>query len=214
MTLCVGNKRREWATLALLIFMIVGATLGEIFTGNGTALPKLDMFIFASVTALIMIFTNLVPVKGYTKYIHWDILITIACAFAISRAITNSGMADSISGWLLGSDVMDSPVMLMAVIYIITNLFTQIITNNAAAALAFPIAIALAAKMGIDPKPFCVTICVAASASFVVPISYQTNLIALSLANYRFKDFVRIGLPLSLLIFTLSIILIPIFFPF
>lgn len=213
MNVRLKNKRREWATLALLVFMILGAALGEIFTGNGLT-PKLDMFIFASVTALVMVFVNIVPVKGYTKYIHWDILITIACAFAISKAITNSGMADVISGWVLNSSLINNPLIIMAIIYIITNFFTQIITNNAAAALSFPIAFAIATKLGVDPKPFCVAICVAASASFVIPISYQTNLIAMNLANYKFKDFIKIGLPLSLLIFVISIVLIPLFFSY
>jgi di/tricarboxylate transporter len=93
-------------------------------------------------------------------------------------------------------------------------LFTEIITNNAAAAISFPIAMAAANQLGVDPKPFFIAICVAASASFSTPIGYQTNLIVQGIGNYKFRDFVKVGLPLNLLIFILSMLLIPLFWSF
>ena len=102
----------------------------------------------------------------------------------------------------------------MAVLFIITNLFTELITNNAAAALAFPLALSLSVQLGVDPTPFFVVICMAASASFSTPIGYQTNLIVQGIGNYKFMDFVRIGLPLNLITFLISIFLIPLIWPF
>ena len=161
-----------------------------------------------------MAWTKLFPVRKYTKYISWDILITIACAFAISRAMVNSGVADVIAhGIIVMSDDYGPPVLL-AFLFIITNLFTELITNNAAAALSFPLALSLSNQLGVSPMPFFVVICIAASASFSTPIGYQTNLIVQGIGNYKFMDFVRIGLPLNILTFIISVILIPLIWPF
>jgi len=104
--------------------------------------------------------------------------------------------------------------VLLAVLFIITNLFTELITNNAAAALAFPLALSLSDQLGVSPTPFFVVICIAASASFFTPIGYQTNLIVQGIGNYKFTDFVRVGLPLNILTFIISVILIPMIWPF
>ncbi|MDP3180964.1 MAG: anion permease, partial [Bacteroidota bacterium] len=106
------------------------------------------------------------------------------------------------------------PVGVLACIFLITTIFTEVITNNAAAAIAFPVALAAATQMGVDPKPFFVAIAIAASMSFATPIGYQTNLIVQGIGNYKFLDFVKVGLPLNILIFILSIILIPMFWKF
>ena len=87
-------------------------------------------------------------------------------------------------------------------------------TNNAAAALTFPISLSIAQQLGVSPMPFFVTICMAASSSFSTPIGYQTNLIVQGVGGYRFADFVRVGLPLNIISFLLSVFLIPIFWPF
>lgn len=173
-----------------------------------------DMFFFVSVTTIIMAWTKIFPARKYTKYISWDILITIACAFAISKAMVNSGVADKVAEFIIGMSDDYGPHVLLAVLFIITNLFTELITNNAAAALAFPLALSLSTQLGVDPMPFFVVICMAASASFSTPIGYQTNLIVQGIGNYKFMDFVRIGLPLNLITFLISIFLIPLIWPF
>ena len=172
------------------------------------------MFFFVSVTTIIMAWTKIFPARKYTKYISWDILITIACAFAISKAMVNSGVADKVAEFIIGMSDDYGPHVLLAVLFIITNLFTELITNNAAAALAFPLALSLSTQLGVDPMPFFVVICMAASASFSTPIGYQTNLIVQGIGNYKFMDFVRIGLPLNLITFLISIFLIPLIWPF
>ena len=201
--------------LTLLVLMIVGATVGELpFMEELLPGIDLDMFFFAAVTTVIMAWTKLFPARKYTKYISWDILITIACAFAISRAMVNSGVADIIAHGIIDMSDDYSPHVLLAVLFIITNLFTELITNNAAAALAFPLALSLSNQLGVSPMPFFVVICIAASASFSTPIGYQTNLIVQGIGNYKFTDFVRIGLPLNILTFIISVILIPLIWPF
>ena len=211
----VASKGKRWFALALLILMITGATVGEL-PAVKEAFPdiKLDMFFFVSVTTIIMAWTKIFPARKYTKYISWDILITIACAFAISKAMVNSGVADAVAKYIIGLTEHYGPQVLLAAVFIITNLFTELITNNAAAALAFPLALSISSQLGVSPMPFFVVICMAASASFSTPIGYQTNLIVQGIGNYKFTDFVRIGLPLNIITFLISIFLIPLIWPF
>lgn len=194
----IPGKGKRWFALILLILMIAGATIGELPVVK-EMFPdmKLDMFFFVSVTTIIMAWTKIFPARKYTKYISWDILITIACAFAISKAMVNSGVADKVAGFIIGMSHDYGPHVLLAVLFIITNLFTELITNNAAAALAFPLALSLSVQLGVDPTPFFVVICMAASASFSTPIGYQTNLIVQGIGNYKFMDFVRIWIAIK-----------------
>jgi len=206
---------KKWTALALLLVMIAGATVGELpavqerFPG-----VKMDMFFFASVTAVVMAWLKLFPPKKYTKYISWDILITIACAFAISAAMEESGLAALIADFIKGVSGSLGAWGALALLYAVTLLITELITNNAAAALAFPLALETAAKFGVDPMPFFVAICIAASAGFATPIGYQTNLIVQGAGNYKFTDFVKIGLPMDIIVMVVSVALIPLIWPF
>ena len=209
------SRKKRWLALGLLIFMIVGATIGELPVVK-EAFPeiRLDMFFFVCITTIIMAWTKIFPPKKYTKYISWDILITIACAFAISKAMENSGFAALIARHIIGMSSSMGPYALLAIVFIITNIFTELITNNAAAALSFPIALSVATQLGVDPTPFFVVICMAASASFSTPIGYQTNLIVQGIGSYKFTDFVKIGLPLNLITFLISVFVIPMIWKF
>ena len=210
-----GRKKR-WLALSLLAIMIIGATVGELPAVQEMLPPgvKLDMFFFVSVIVVIMAWTKIFPPKKYTKYISWDILITIACAFGISKAMVNSGVADYLASNIINMTSAYGPYAILAGMFLIVTVFTELITNNAAAALTFPLAMSLSEQMGISPMPFFVVICMAASASFCTPIGYQTNLIVQGIGNYKFTDFVRIGLPLNILNFVVSVILIPQIWPF
>lgn len=206
-----AGKKKRWFALILLLIMIIGATIGEL-PAIQRLLPegiKLDMFFFVSITTVIMAWTKIFPPQKYTKYISWDILITIACAFAISKAMENSGVADLFASYIIGLSHSHGPYVLLAAMFIITNIFTELITNNAAAALSFPLALSISQQLGVSPMPFFVVICMAASASFSTPIGYQTNLIVQGIGNYKFTDFVRIGLPLNIITFLISVFVIP-----
>lgn len=131
----IRTRRKKEALVYpfLLLFMIVGATVGEL-PGIEKYLPegiKLDMFFFVSITTVIMAWSKIFPPQKYTKYISWDILITIACAFAISKAMENSGVADLLAGYIISLSHDYGPYVLLAVLFIITNIFTELITNNA-----------------------------------------------------------------------------------
>lgn len=209
------SKKKRWLAVVLLILMVLGATIGELPIAQEIAPNiKLDMFFFAAVTTVIMAWCGMFNTHKYTKFISWDVLITIACAFGISRGMINSGFADFIANYIieLAEQARHSEngiYIMLAALYIITNLFTELITNNAAAALAFPLAVSISQRLGCDPTPFFVCICFAASAAFSTPIGYQTNLIVQGVGGHRFTDFVKVGLPLNIIVFLISVFLIP-----
>lgn len=212
------SSKKKYLAVVLVAIMILGATLGELPFVQSLGLNiKLDMFFFACCTTVIMAWTSMFAQRKYTKLISWDVLITIACAFGISKGMINSGLADFLAGYVI--DLADQArhssngiYIALAALYLITNLFTELITNNAAAALAFPLAVSISSRMGVDPTPFFVCICFAASASFCTPIGYQTNLIVQGIGGYRFTDFLKVGLPLNIIVFFLSVFLIPQFY--
>lgn len=206
------TKRRMWFALAIILVMSVATAFFRRFFLEGKEM--LDMFFFASIAMLVMVWSKILPSKEYTKSISWDVIITIACAFGVSKAMINSGAADAIANAAVLVFQRFGPVGVLVTIYIMTNLFTEVITNNAAAALIFPIAYAAANSLGVDPKPYFIAICIAASASFSTPIGYQTNLIIQGMGNYKFRDYIRIGLPLNIICLIVAVILIPIMFPF
>ncbi|HEY3370924.1 MAG TPA: SLC13 family permease [Prolixibacteraceae bacterium] len=207
-----SGKAKKWLALSILVLMIAGATAADYLPKFGNV--STDMFYFSSIAAMLMVWLKIVPHQKYTKAISWDLLITIACSFGISKAMQNSGAADGIAHTAIGFAKNWGPIGVLACIYLMTNIFTEVITNNAAAAISFPIAMAAAAQMGVSPKPFFVAICIAASMSFSTPIGYQTNLIVQGIGNYKFKDFVKVGLPFNLIAFLISISLIPFFWKF
>ena len=213
----LGSKKR-WFTVVLLFLMIFGAAVGELPEMRTWAETnfgmKFDMFFWVCVVTVIMAWMNIFNARKYTKYFSWDVLITIAMAFAISKAMQNSGMADAIAAWTVGISRGGDPHLLLAIVFILASVFTELMTNNAAAALIFPISLSVAEHLGVSPMPFIVVICIAASCSFCTPIGYQTNLIVQGLGGYRFGDFIKVGLPLTLICLVLSIWLVPVFWPF
>ena len=206
------DRRRRWVAMGLVLIMVTGATVGRYIPIESK--NEFDMFFFAAVTVVLMALMKIFTPKKYTKPINWDVLITIACAIGISRALQLSGAADFIARSTINISKGFGPLGVLAAIFIITNIFTEIITNNAAAAITFPIAYAAATQLGVDPKPLFITICIAASASFSTPIGYQTNLIVQSIGNYKFSDYWKIGLPLNLMALIISMLVIPMFWPF
>lgn len=209
------SRGKARLAIALMVLMVIGAAVGEL-PAVERLVPgvRLDMFFFVCVTTVVMAWLGIFPARKYTKFISWDILVTIASAFAISRAMQNSGMADAVAAFAVGLSHSHGPLVLLAVVFVITNIFTELMTNNAAAALAFPISLSIAQHLGVSPMPFFVTIAIAASASFSTPIGYQTNLIVQGIGNYRFSDFVRVGLPLNLICLALTVLLVPLIWPF
>jgi len=162
----------------------------------------------------LMVATRCISVTDARRSIDWQTLITIAAAFGLGKALVNSGFVAYVAKGFVALTGPWGPYAVLAGVYLMTTLFTELITNNAAAALVFPFAVAIAGQVGISPRPLVMAVAYAASASFITPLGYQTNLMVYGPGGYRLTDFVRIGLPLNILLMTSATVLIPQVWPF
>ena len=147
------------------------------------------------------------------RSVEWPTLVAIGAALGIGRAIDTTGLAAFSATHLITIFEGFGPVGVLAGVYLLTLIFTEIVTNNAAAALAFPIAHAAATSLGVNFMPFAIVIAMAASAGFATPLGYQTHLMVYGVGGYRFSDFVKIGVPLDILVMIVTLILTPWFYP-
>jgi len=143
-----------------------------------------------------------------------ELVVIVGSALSLANLMLSTGLANDIARLLLDSVNGLGVFVAFICVYFLTLILTELITNNAAAALAFPVAYAVALNYGVDTRPFILAVVFGASASFISPYGYQTNLMVYSAGNYRFSDFLRIGIPLSVLYSTIVIILVPLLFPF
>lgn len=142
-----------------------------------------------------------------------NVVVVIAASFGLGEAIATSGLADQIAETFVGSFAGFGDVGLLLGVIVATVILTELITNNAAAVLMFPIAIATATQAGLDPRGFAIAIAIGASASFLTPIGYQTNTMVYGMGGYRFGDFIRVGFPLTILVIVVAVLVIPIGWP-
>ncbi|MGY8809190.1 MAG: SLC13 family permease, partial [Fidelibacterota bacterium] len=157
------------------------------------------------------------PQEAYSS-IHWQVIIVIAAFLPMGVAIQRTGL-DVIIGNGIGSVVNLfpehlTPYFLLAIIYLITMILTEIASNAATAIIMTPITLTLAASFGFDPKPFIFAVCYAASASFITPVGYQTNLMVYGPGGYRYSDYIKVGLPLGIILWIVSVLIIPMIWPF
>ena len=196
--------RHEKAPLAMIILalMVVLASFGF-----------LSMLKAAVLASVVMLLTGCCSSVRAFRNIEWSVLLVIGAALSIGKALETTGAAGAIATTLVQFSG-DNPWLALAIIYGVTNLLTEAITNNAAAALVFPIALALSQNLGVNFTPFAIAIMIGASASFSTPIGYQTNLMVYGPGGYKFSDFMRVGIPLNALFWLITVILTPIFYPF
>lgn len=164
--------------------------------------------------AVLMIVLGCISANDARRSIEWPVLVTIAASFGVGSALENSGAATLLAGSLVDMTQAWGPIAGLAAIYIFGSIITELITNNAAAVLLFPICVETARLFGVDARPFVIALALAASASFMTPIGYQTNMMVYGPGGYRFADFLRIGAPLNLLLAVIAIALVPIIWPF
>lgn len=190
---------RAWLVLGIMVTTV--------------ATDLLSMFQASFLAAGMMLVTGCCRATSAKSYIDWSVLLVIAASLGLGNALQQTGAATVLAEGFLAY-TKDSPYLALAGTYIATWVLTEMITNNAAAVLIFPIAISLAASFGVNYMPFVMVIIMAASASFSTPIGYQTNLMVYGPGGYRFTDFTKIGLPLNLIIAVITVTLVPVIWPF
>ncbi|MBD3759295.1 SLC13 family permease [Sphingomonadaceae bacterium G21617-S1] len=164
--------------------------------------------------AVLLILLRVISADEAYSGLKPEILILIAGMVVIGIAMDESGLAASASKFLIASVHGLSPMAALAVLYLVTMVLTELLSNATVAVLVTPVAVALAESLGVSPRPFLVAVMMAASAAFATPFGYQTNVIVYQMGGYRYMDFVRIGLPLNLITFVVAIIAIGYAFPF
>ncbi len=197
------RKDRAIAALIALLLVVVLSTFNI-----------LPIMLAAIVGALLMVLSGCLSIEEAYEAIDWKIIFLLGGILPLGLAIERSGAAALLATQLISPMAENSPLILLTVIYVGTAIFTEVMSNNAAAVILAPIALAAAGSIGVDPRPFLVAITFAASTSFTTPIGYQTNTMIYSPGGYRFIDFLKIGLPLNVIFALLAIIFIPVIWLF
>ena len=196
--------RRAPVAVGILVAMVMANVLGLASTLEA-----------AMVAAGLLLATRCVTVNRsrMNVSVNLPVLVVIGASFALGKAMETSGAA----AWIVQEAFPQSglsPFMALVIVYLLTMAFTEMITNNAAAVLVFPIALGVAEQLGVSPMPFIVAVMFAASASFMTPLGYQTNLMVMGPGGYTFRDYFRIGLPMSVVVALISLTVIPMVWKF
>ncbi len=192
--------RRDRAWLALALFAVLIALMSTGFASTLVA---------ATLIAVLMVACGCISAGDARRSVEWQVLVTIAAAFGVGSALQNSGLATAAASSLVEATQALGPVAALAVIYFIGSMITEVITNNAAAVLVFPFCLETARLYDVSPRPFLMALVLSASARFMTPIGYQTNMMVYGPGGYRFSDFLRIGTPLNVSLWLVAVLLIP-----
>ncbi|HLP26123.1 MAG TPA: SLC13 family permease, partial [Acidobacteriota bacterium] len=206
------HARASTAKLVTVLASIVGVIAVS-------SLNILPIEVAALAACVIVLLSGAIKPKEAYRAIEWDILFLIYGMLAVGLVMQETGTSAYIVQKLVWAVDHFAPpehkaMVMLAAFYLTATILTEILSNNAIAALMGPLAISLAHQLGVDAKPFLIAICIAASAAFATPIGYQTNTYVYGIGGYKFSDFVKFGLPLNFICFAIAIYLIPRVWPF
>lgn len=191
--------KRAWIPIVTLAAVVISAATGVVPILHG-----------ALIGAVLVVAVGVLTPLEARRAVDIEVIVVIASAFGLAAAMATSGLAEVIAGGLVGTFELLGPHGVVLGIVLATVVMTEMITNNAAALLMLPVGLAAAAEVGLDPRGVAIAVAITASASFLTPIGYQTNTMVLGPGGYRFTDYVRLGLPLTLLTVTLVVFMVPI----
>ena len=196
--------RRSHSPIALMaLFGLVGLA----------AFQVAPIFLLAVVAVAVVLVTRCIEAEEAFGFVDGRLLVLIFAMLAVGAALENSGAVALIAGGLAPYLAILPGFLIVWALYLLTSVLTEMVSNNAVAVVITPLAIGIAAQLGIDARPLVVAVMVAASASFATPIGYQTNMLVYGAGGYRFMDFLKVGIPLNLSIGVLASLCIPWFWP-
>jgi len=178
------------------------------------SLEILPIMMAAIIGSMFLVLTRCITMEEAYNAIDWKVIFLLAGAISLGVALDVSGTAKLISIFLIDIIGALGPVAIVSVLYLITSMLTETMSNNASAVLLAPIAIATSVELGLDARPFLMAIAFAASSSFMTPVGYQTNTMIYGIGGFKFADFIRVGAPLNIIFWILATLLLPVFFPF
>jgi di/tricarboxylate transporter len=192
---------------AIVVGIVIAALLAVVTIG------VIDILKASLLAAFALVVLRVISPNEARASVDLNVIIVIAGSFGLGEAIAASGLAEQVANTIINPFETFGDVGLLMGVLLATMLLTELITNNAAAVLIFPIAMAVASQSGLDPRAFAFAVAVGASSSFLTPIGYQTNTMVYGMGGYRFGDFARLGLPISILVLALGTTVIPVFWP-
>ncbi|WP_142850156.1 SLC13 family permease [Telmatospirillum sp. J64-1] len=196
--------RRDKAPIAVIaVAAVIGLAAFDIMPIAGLAL----------IAAVAVVLLRCIEPADLLRAVHWPVLLIIFGMLSLGLAMDKTGAAALIAQHSVAMVGALGPIAVLAMLYLLTSILTEIVTNAAVAVLVTPIAIGMAYQMGLDPRPFIVAVMFGGSASFATPIGYQTNTLVYTAGGYRWFDFVRIGAPLNFIFWIAATLLIPVFWP-
>ena len=192
------DHRRAWIALSIFAFVVLGMTL----------VPK-NAALFALIGAALTVLTGCTSSREANRNIDLPVLILIAAALGVSNALDRSGAADWLANVLITWAQPFGKVAVLAVVVFLTGVLTELLSNNACAAIMGTLALAAAKTTGMDPRPLLLAVAVTSSYGFATPLGYQTNLTVYGPGGYKFADYLKIGIPLDIICWTMTIIIVP-----
>lgn len=191
--------------------LVAGLTLvGVVLLAAFNIMPIAGL---AVIGVAVVLFSGCLDPEEAFDTIDWRILALIVAMLAIGASLQNTGAIELIVAAAGPFLAIASPIMLLAAVFAVTSILTETVTNNAVAIVITPVVIALAVASGLDPRPYVIAVMIAASAAFATPIGYQTNTLVYGPGHYRFTDFVKVGLPLNIIVMLVTVTLIPMIWP-
>lgn len=198
----IGRTPKVWATLAIFIITVALASF-----------PAVPIHLVFLTAAVAMVALRIVGLEEAYKSINWSIVILLGAMITIGLALQSSGAAQDIANILLQAQDMISPVGMLAAVLIITTLLSDFVNSNAAAIIMAPIAFVLAQSIGASIDPFLMAVAIASNIAFLTPYGHESNALVMKAGDYKFKDYLTIGLPLEILILAVTIPLLLFFWP-
>jgi di/tricarboxylate transporter len=189
------------------------ATVGFVATIALAALGVVEFLKALIVLLVLFLVVGFAKPADLRRNMPYAIILIVASSLVISDVMVSTGAATLLAGGLLAGVEAFGPYAALALILVVTWILTELMSNNAAAALAFPVALGVAQSTGLDPQPFVMAVLYGASCSFLTPYGYQTNLMIMSPGRYTLRDYLRAGLPVALVFQAVALVAIPVFFP-